>query len=252
MLDDLSSLIKLQEHDSTLDDISQRAEALDLLIGGKNQELESLRTGLKSSKDQLGGYQLRKKQLEGEVEAKEKELQKHQASLNSLKSNDQYKAMLGEIETVKQAVVKIEDQILDVMEAMERTDKQYKELEKKFKADEAGIKSEIQNLDSRKSVLLEEGKKKKEERDEYAKTVSAALSGQYIAIREKRGGLAIVPMVNNSCSGCRMTLTPNKANEVKKGKTMMLCDNCTRILYLPQGDLQAGAAPVDNTTSVGS
>lgn len=250
MLDELSYLIKLQEHDSAVDEIAQRASALDPKIKAKSAELDALRNNLKSSKDALSTHQLKKKQLEGEQEAKEKENQKRQGELNSLKSNDAYKAMLSEIEAGKQAVVKIEDQILEVMEAMDRSDKEYKEREKKFKADEAVMKGEVQKLEGEKAVILEEANKKKAERDKYAKTVPPAIFQQYEAIRDKRGGVAIVPMVNNSCSGCRMTLTPNKANEVKKAKTMVLCDNCTRILYLPRENQPSAPAPADNPTSV--
>lgn len=237
MPDDLSFLIKLQQHDSAIDELKEKAEAFSPLIQAKNKQLDTLKSDLKSAKDALSQHQLKKKQLEGEAEAQEKLVQKHNSELNSLKSNDAYKAMLVEIKTAKDAVVKIEDEILVLMEAVEADEKKYRELEKKFKSDEASTKMEIQNLESQQSAVLAQVKQKEEERNTFAQTVPAPLLSQYNAIREQRGGLAIVPMVNSSCGGCRMALTPAKANEVKKAKSMVLCDSCIRILYLPQEEV---------------
>jgi predicted nucleic acid-binding Zn-ribbon protein len=108
------------------------------------------------------------------------------------------------------------------------------------------IKNEIQQLESQKNTILSELKSKQEERDIYAKTVPPALLTQYDVIREKRGGVAIVPMTNNSCGGCRMALTPAKANDIRKAKAMILCDSCMRILYLP---VEQVTAPVTEAAS---
>lgn len=233
MKGELSFLIELQKHDAILDESREKVEAMDPLIQKKNQQIDKLKADLKGAKDALATHQVKKKQLEGEAEAKEKEVQKHQGELNSLKSNDAYKAMLAEIKTAKDDVVKIEDAILALMEEVEADDKRYKELEKKFKTDEAAVKAEIQNLESQKSAIQADLKSKQDARDEYAKTVPPPLLAQYNAIREKRGSLAIVPMVNNTCSGCRMGFTQAKANEIRGAKSMVLCDSCTRIIYLP-------------------
>ncbi|MCG3203522.1 MAG: hypothetical protein KCHDKBKB_00192 [Elusimicrobia bacterium] len=243
MQGELSFLIELQKFDGAIDDLQQKSDELLPLIQNKNKQIEKLKADLKFTKEALSHHQLKKKQLEADAEAQEKLIQKHNSELNSLKSNDAYKAMLGEIQAAKQKVVKIEDEILSLMEAVEIDDKKYKELEKKFKSDEATIRSEIQSLESQKENLSSEVKKKKEERSQYATTVPPTLLGQYEAIREKRGSLAIVPMVNSSCSGCNMGLTQSKANEIRKAKSMVLCDSCSRILYVLPEDPVASASP---------
>ena len=40
-----------------------------------------------------------------------------------------------------------------------------------------------------------------------------------------------------------MGLTPAKVNEIVKAKTMMLCDNCTRIIYNPPAAAAPATAP---------
>jgi uncharacterized protein len=243
MLEQLSSLIALQQHDLAVDELATKVTAFDPLIKKKTQALEALKTGLKSAKDKVSGDQLKKKQLEGEVDAKQKLVQKHQSELNSLKSNDAYKAMLGEIEAAKKAVTETEDQILVVMEAIEAADRDYKEREKKFKAEEATLKSEIAKLEAEKAEAAAAVARRKEERDAFAKTIPSQIVSQYDAVRGKRGGVAIVPMVNNSCAGCHMTLPPHKSNDVRKGKAVVICESCSRIIYLPAETGDAAAAP---------
>src|SRR5258706_5120570 len=244
---ELSLLIKLQSFDSALEELAVKAEDVNASILGKNKSLDQLKAGAKAFKEKAAALLLKKKQLEGEAENQEKLVKKHQAELNSLKSNDAYKAMLGEIEAAKKAQYKIEDYILMAMESLEQTEKDLKNHETQMKIDEAKIKSEIQNLESQKNSLLEESKKKKEERDAFASTVPAPLLNQYESIRRNKGNIAIVPMMNNACSGCRMNLTQNKMIEIKKAKNMVLCDSCSRILYLPPAENNSQTSPQSQT-----
>jgi predicted nucleic acid-binding Zn-ribbon protein len=175
-----------------------------------------------------------KKQLEGEAEAKEQQIKKHQGELNSLKSNDAYKAMLTEIEFAKQALGKIEEDTLVAMEAIDAAEKDFKAKDQKVKSDENVVKAEIKTIEAEKQQLLDEEKAKRGERDTFEASIPENLRSHYNAIRTKRGGLAIVPITHNACSGCRMMLTPDKGVQAKKAKNMVVCDSCSRILYLPK------------------
>lgn len=233
MQNELTCLIKLQEFDSAIDGLVERIQTTEASIQEKNKQADAFKASLKNAKDSLMAQQLKKKQLESEAEAKEQLIKKHQGELNSLKSNDAYKAMLGEIEQAKEALKKIEDDILGVMESLDSLDKDLKMKEQKIKADENAVRAEAKTLEAEKGKLSDEEKIKRAERDAFAATVPDHLKSHYEAIHAKRGGIVIVPVVNNTCGGCRLNLTPNKANEVKKGKTMVLCDSCLRILYTP-------------------
>jgi predicted nucleic acid-binding Zn-ribbon protein len=243
MQGDLSFLIELQQKDLAVDAASTDALGRDAQIQTLQKKIDALKSTLKTSKEKLLQYQLKKKQLEADADAKEKLVQKHQSELNSLKSNDAYKAMMDEIKGAKDAVVKIEDEILVVMENIDAEDKKAKDADKTAKAEEGAILSQIKSLEADKNALLENARQKKAERDEYAKTVPAKLLTRYDVIREKSDGVAIVPMVNSTCTGCNMKMSPAKANDVKKAQAMILCDNCTRILYAPAPEAVLPSTP---------
>ncbi len=246
MQNELSFLLKLQELDVVLDDLAEKSEAVAQRIQSKNQEIDSLKSSLKSAKEALSIHLVKKKQLEGEAEAKEQVLKKHQAALNALKSNDAYKAMLGEIEAAKNAVHAIEDEILIMMEQVEADDRDHKVKEQRVKAEEGIMRAAVQELENQKTQILAEKQTKQAARDAYVANVPAHLKNQYEVIRKKRGGMVVVQLVHGCCGGCQMTLTPNKANEVKKAKNMVVCESCSRIIYLAVSDSnpEAAAPPI--------
>ena len=44
-------------------------------------------------------------------------------------------------------------------------------------------------------------------------------------------GLAIVRVVNNSCSACHVKIRPAALQILKAGTEIVTCDSCKRILY---------------------
>jgi len=51
---------------------------------------------------------------------------------------------------------------------------------------------------------------------------------------EKKDVLAIVPISNNVCSGCGLTLPVSLVYAVRAGEKLYQCTNCARILYYPE------------------
>jgi hypothetical protein len=233
MSTDLSLIVQLQTHDSGIDDVLGKIAEISAEIKAKNAKMASLKDGLTSAKNTVKTHQAKKKELELEADSKENLIKKHQGELNSLKSNDAYKAMLGEIETAKNSLTELEDRQLEVMEKIDAAEKELKQKEIQLKSDESKIKEDIQKLESEKAKLTDEEKNRRAKRTEYANSVPNNLTTRYEAIRKKKGGKAIVPVINGSCSGCRMGLTPNQGVAVKKATDMVICENCSRILYLP-------------------
>ncbi len=233
MQSDLPLLVKLQQFDVVIDELNRKALDVIPLIVKKTQELDGLKASLKAAKEKSGTLSMKKKDLEAQVEEKEKLIKKHHGELNSLKSNDAYKAMLGEIETAKKDQSKIEDEILVAMESIEQSEKDYKATEQKLKSDESLIKAAIQDLEKQKADFTAQAEAKKAERNAFTPSISAASLTQYEGLRVRRGGVAIVSLIANSCGGCRMNMTQNQLIEIKKAKEVVYCNNCNRIIYVP-------------------
>ena len=69
------------------------------------------------------------------------------------------------------------------------------------------------------------------QRGEKIKTVNPEIASLYEQIVVKKRGLALVKVADEVCPACQMQLRPQVVNEVKLKERIILCDNCSRILY---------------------
>jgi hypothetical protein len=72
-------------------------------------------------------------------------------------------------------------------------------------------------------------------RDKFIPFIDKKLLDKYERIlRNKKDSVAVVPIRNGSCQGCFMTLPPQTINEVRKDDKIVICENCSRILYIEE------------------
>jgi predicted nucleic acid-binding Zn-ribbon protein len=58
------------------------------------------------------------------------------------------------------------------------------------------------------------------------------LLADYTKLLRGRGGLAVAPVTPAGiCGGCRMTVTPQRLQEVKHQSAFLTCESCGRFLY---------------------
>src|ERR1041384_1624935 len=115
MKEDIKLLLALQEKDLTLDRLRSEAAAIPSKIAAIKGEIQSAKAALEEAKKEAIQLQILKKQKELDLETQEGAIRKHSTELNAIKSNDAYRALLGEIEKSKQVKSGLEDQILQLM-----------------------------------------------------------------------------------------------------------------------------------------
>ncbi|HDM08735.1 MAG TPA: hypothetical protein ENF97_01250 [Candidatus Omnitrophica bacterium] len=227
-------LVKLQEIDSFLADLRNEIER-------KPLELEELKLRLEEKKKQLDVIQedikrikINIKEKELELKSGEEEVKRLQSQLMQVKTNKEYKSLLMEIEGKKADNSLIEDNILDLMEEVDKKELElnkerdnFKHLEAEYSKEEARIKSEIAKIEN-------QIKDKEKEREEVCSHLDTQLLSIYERLLKNRDGLAIVPVVNDACGGCHLSLRPQIINEIKRKDHLVTCERCSRILYLDE------------------
>jgi len=106
----LAVLIELQQKDSNLDKYRKQMETLPRQVEEKNNLLAGCRAELDEGKKSATQFQLLRKEKEIELATKENDIRKHSMELNSVKSNDAYRALMSEIEKAKQDKSKLEEE----------------------------------------------------------------------------------------------------------------------------------------------
>jgi hypothetical protein len=69
------------------------------------------------------------------------------------------------------------------------------------------------------------------QREESVAQLPPELGELYGRIALKKQGLALAVVSGEVCSACQMKLRPQLINEVRLGEQIIVCENCSRILY---------------------
>jgi predicted nucleic acid-binding Zn-ribbon protein len=181
--------------------------------------------------DQLDGFKRERRQAEQAMEDMETRLKKSQMKLSGIKSNKEYRAALKEIADLEKEKALVEDRVLDIMEQTEALHAKHKEDQEKmeehqrlFEKDRSEILRELQMLEKELENL-------EKERTEFNAAVDEELLKKYDFLRDRKGGVAVSPVIKCVCQACHMGIPPQQFNELIRGDAMMSCPNCQRIIY---------------------
>lgn len=232
---EIHKLIELQEIDSQ---IYKLQEEKNDLLPAQLQELkadsEEKSKIFADSEEKLKNIQLKKKDRELELKTKEAGLQKLQTQLYQLKSNKDYQAMLKEIESHKADMSVIEENLLLIMEELDAAKKEREtqkenlaQEEKTFKEKEASLNNLIKDSEAKINNL-------KIKRDSLTNEIDKKIILKYEGLLKTRQGSALIPVENNHCGACQMQLNHQTINEIKMLERLVCCNNCVRILYIPE------------------
>jgi uncharacterized protein len=173
----ITSLVRLQEFDSQLDALAQTKAKLGPQREQVKADIQAIMSRAEEVKKALQQAQVDKKNFELDIETKEQAMRKHGTELNTVKSNEAYKALLSQIEDAKKAKSDIEDKVLESMERIDQLQKDLKEAEKRNLEDKAVLEKKIQAVDAEEQRLQGEWDLKKKERDEWRRTCGRPTRG---------------------------------------------------------------------------
>ncbi|HOW59722.1 MAG TPA: C4-type zinc ribbon domain-containing protein [Candidatus Omnitrophota bacterium] len=179
----------------------------------------------------LKDIQLKLKTKELELSQKEGQVKKLDGQLSQVKTNKEYNALQQEIASLKADNSLLEEEIIRVLDEVEAAkDEARKEKEKftlvakSFQGKDDEQVSQEKNLQGRLIDL-------KKQRDEAVMQLPPELGELYNRIASKKQGLALALVTGDVCTACQMQLRPQLINEVRLGENIVVCENCSRILY---------------------
>jgi len=224
----------------------QELQVLDSRVAGLERKLEAIptriraiRDGLQEAKGVVDAIRARLDAGRKDMRGKEKDLEfqgaqrkKLEAKLYEVKTNKEYSAVLAEIEGAKVEKGRLEEEILALMELQERLGREVVEGEARLRPLEAEARVQEAAAAEELRALEVDPEAARSERASVARDVPRDLLVQYGRILKQRGGIAVALVGSNGiCSGCRVTLTPQRFNEARQSSQILLCENCGRFLY---------------------
>jgi len=231
LAEEIKKLIELQKIDQEIFNIKRDLEMMPEQIAAFDAAVKEKESIFKSGEDKVKKLTLKRKEKEGQLGTKEEGIKKQQNQLFAVKTNQEYSALQKEIDSQKADKSVLEEEILILFDELEKADKEVIVQKGAFQQEKAKIEGEKKALQDKKSAMEQEVKKYETERLGYSGNVDKDVLSKYERILKARDGLAIVPVVGDSCGGCNMNLPPQVVNEARLKTGLVICGNCSRILY---------------------
>ena len=228
----LQRLQELQVLDSRVAGLERKLEAIPTRIHGIRDGLQQAKASVDAIRAKLDGARKDIRTKEKELEYQAAQRKKLEAKLYEVKTNKEYSAVLAEIESAKVEKDRIEEEILALMELQERLGREVVEADARLRPQEAEAKVQEAAATEELRALEVDVEAARSERESVVRDVPRDLLAQYARLLKGRAGLAVALVGSNGiCSGCRVTLTPQRFNEVRQSSQILICENCGRFLY---------------------
>jgi predicted nucleic acid-binding Zn-ribbon protein len=230
----LQLLISLQAIDTRIGVLEADAARLPKEIAAIHAAVEEARKQVEQTRTRLDAARKDQRAKEKDLEVVQAKRAKNEARLYEVKTNKEYSAVLIEIEEIKQEKARMEEEVLVLMESQERltgdireTEARFKQRESQGRSEEATLKEQLRGIETDLAAV-------RTERRELASKLPANILADYDRILRARGGLALVPVTKpNFCGACRMTITPQRLQELRAQSSLIPCESCGRYLYWP-------------------
>lgn len=230
MLPEIENLLKLQDADKEIrrlqDEVAElpkRVAAIEQKLAGTKGQLEKAQTAVKADEASRRKYETNINDLRTKIS-------KYRDQSLDVKTNEQYKALLHEIQFAEQEISANEDKILELMVNADTRDKEVKAAQAELKEETAEIereKEQAREKTAEDEKLLTEWRGK---RDQLRSGIGEDLLRHYERVSKFRG-TGISEVRDHKCMGCQVILRPQTYNDVRSGKETVYCDSCQRVLY---------------------
>ncbi len=229
MLPDVQHLMELQQADREILRLNQEIAALPRRVAAIEEKLAGTKAGLEGAKAAVKADEATKRKYESAIQDLQGKISKYRDQSLAVKTNEQYKALLHEIQFAEQDIKANEDKILELMLNADARDKDVKAAELELKAEMAEIEKEkaaARERTAEDEKLLAEWNAK---RNQARAGVNEDLLRQYERVAKFRGS-GIAEVRDQKCMGCQVMLRPQTYNEVRSGQ-IVVCESCQRVLY---------------------
>ena len=228
---DLKTVIELQQVDQKMVELTVLIDSLPTQIQTLQSQLDDFIHTHEERKKRLAANQKERKDLEGEIKVIQEKITRHKDQLYQVKTNEQYKAMLKEIEGEEANIRKIEDQVLEKMIEAEDLQQHVQEAAARLEGEKARVAGEIKRLQGERQTDLEERERLQARRKELEGALDESVLSLYERIRTARNGVALAVVRDGLCTACNVWLRPQVYNEIRSNDALLTCENCNRIIY---------------------
>ena len=234
------ALVKLFEADQRYRQAQSRYDAASRDVRLQERKTNELASKLDQMQLQLREQQARASNTELDIKAREQKIERLREQQQTAKNNKEYQTFLVEINTQKVDKGKIEDELLKLMEQVEKLQGEAKALAAQVEGEKQKLVAMRQQITGKLEALKKEIEDIKPERDAAAAGVDSRLLETFDRLSERFEGEAMASIDKPNrrveeyiCTACNMSLAPDLYNRLRMRDEPLACPSCRRFLFIP-------------------
>jgi predicted nucleic acid-binding Zn-ribbon protein len=236
----LQSLIAVQDLDTAADTLRRRLADIPAAEKQLDQQVALAAETVEQVKQRLATNLQARREFEKQVAVIDGRLSRFDEHKAAVKTNQEFTALLHEIETARSGKDTLEEQILGLLEEADVIAADSTAAESALVATRRETDALRQALQTERASF--EGELAKLVASRAATTVGVAgpLLAKYEQLLKQRKMVAVAPLRGDICGACHVRLRPAVTQQVRRNAEIVTCDSCQRILYaLPAPDAAA-------------
>jgi uncharacterized protein len=231
MNSDLKILMELQQVDARIGALRAEVAALPKEVAKIEAKLAGSKAKVDAAQAAMKADETARREHESDIKDQQEKISKYRDQSLKVKTNQEYRALLNEIEHAETEIRKLEDKILDIMVAADTRKEMLKQAEATLKADTAENEKEKEHARQQTAEDEKQLAELNEQRRQLRAGVTEETLTHYDRVLKLRGSSLAAVYEDENCSGCRVRLRPQVFQDVMTNEQIVTCFYCNRILY---------------------
>jgi predicted nucleic acid-binding Zn-ribbon protein len=227
----IEQLVLLQAIDEEILVIEAEIKEAPLELVGLDERVKTLKASEAQVIEKLDILKAQLRKLETEIEEDSLKVKKSKNKLMMVGNTKEYHAMMREMDSLEKLNRMREEERVAVTEEIARQEAALGELA----GEVAGVQGECEAKRASLDERLAKGQKKLDglgkKRKKAGSEVPPPILARYEFIRSRIPHPVIVAVDGGVCAGCHIKIPPQTYNELQKGKQIIGCPNCQRLVY---------------------
>ena len=228
----ISTLVKLQKIDSETQKLESFLKEMPVRIGILDERLEKFVHSVEEDENVISELNKEYRTYESDAQMNLGKIQKSREKLRSVKTNKEYQSSLKEIEDIKLINSRIEDEMLEFLEQIERAENDLNEGKQRYlqivddtdrakdsiKRDTERCKQKLVQLESDRNAVMD--------------ALDSTILDIFYRVKAKQSdAVAIAEVKDAVCQGCNLNIPPQMYIELQHRNSLKNCPSCERIIY---------------------
>jgi hypothetical protein len=228
----ITTLVKLQKIDIETQKLESFLKEMPVRIGILDERLEKFVHSVEEDENVISELNKEYRTYESDAQMNLGKIQKSREKLRSVKTNKEYQSSLKEIEDIKLINSRIEDEMLEFLEQIERAEKDLNEGKQRYSQivddtdrEKDSIKRDTEQC-KQKLVQLES------DRNAVMDALDSTILDIFYRVKAKQSdAVAIAEVKDAVCQGCNLNIPPQMYIELQHRNSLKNCPSCERIIY---------------------